>query len=102
MEELEVWEEIELLEYLENPSSILMEMANVRGVDFVHTRNLPFSFYFSTKSVVHKSPGIRIKVIWNPSKTPKDADGYIELHGDYEYKVGSKKYKPTNKELLIL
>ena len=102
MEELDIQEAIELLEYLENPSAILMEMANVRGIDFVHTQNLPFSFYFSTKSAVHRSHAIRLKVLWNPSKAPASADGYMEMHGDYAYTVSSHKYKPTNKELSIL
>lgn len=102
MDEVAIWEAVELLEYLENPSAVLMEMANVRGIDFIHNKNLPFSFYFSTKSAVHKTHGIRLKVIWNPSKAPRDADGYMELHGEYTYISGSKKYKPTSKELSIL
>ena len=88
--------------YMQDPSAVLMEMANVVGNDVVVDKNLPFSFYFSTKSAVHHQHGIRVKVLWNPSKSPDNADGYMELHGDYRYVSGSHKYKPTGKELKIL
>lgn len=91
-----------LLEYLNDPSKVLMEMANVVGNDVVLEEKLPFSFYFSSKNAVHSQHGIRIKVLWNPSKSPDNADGYIELHGDYRYISGSHKYSPTGKELKIL
>ena len=87
------------LEYLNNPSMVLMEMANVLGNDVVYEQRLPFSFYFSDKKIAHSRHGIRTKIIWNPSKTPSDADGFMQLHGNYEYISGSHKYKPTNKEL---
>lgn len=90
------------LEYLNDPSMVLMEMANVRGIDTKIENRLPFSFYFSTKTAVHKQHGIRLKIIWNPSKASADADGYLELHGEYNYIIGSHKYKPTAKELNIL
>lgn len=90
------------LEYLNDPSMVLMEMANVRGIDTKIEDRLPFSFFFTNKKAVHKQHGIRLKVMWNPSKNPEDADGYLELHGDYEYTIGSHKYKPTSKELSIL
>ena len=86
------------LEYLKDPSMVLMEMANVRGNDVKLEYRLPFSFYFSTKNAVHSQHGIRAKVVWNPNKAPEGADGYFELHGDYEYTIGSHKYKPTPKE----
>lgn len=90
------------LEYLNDPSMVLMEMANVRGIDTKIENRLSFSFYFSTKTAVHKQHGIRLKIIWNPSKAPADADGYLELHGDYNYIISSHKYKPTAKELNML
>ena len=90
------------LEYLNDSSTVLMEMANVRGIDTVIEKRLPFSFFFTNKKSVHHQHGIRLKILWNPSKNPEEADGYIELHGDYNYIVGSHKYKPTAKELKIL
>lgn len=89
------------LEYLNDPSKVLMEMANVRGVDVKLVSHLPFSFHFYGKDAVHQQHGIRIKMIWNPSKAPYDADGYMELHGNYDYNMDSHKYKPTEKELKI-
>ena len=87
--------------YLSDPSAVLMEMANMRGIDIRTDNRLPFSFYFSTREVVRNAHGIRVKLIWNPSKAPENADGYLELHGNYEYISGSHKYKPTAKELKI-
>lgn len=88
--------------YLKEPSAVLMEMANVVGNDVKLEHRLPFSFYFSNKNAVHSQHGIRLKILWNPNKSPEFADGYIELHGDYKYISGSHKYKPTGKELSIL
>ena len=79
-----------------------MEMANVVGNDVVLEKRLPFSFYFSSKQAVHQQHGIRLKVLWNPSKAPDNADGYMEMHSDYNYISGSHKYKPTAKELNTL
>ena len=90
------------LEYLNDPSMVLMEMANLRGNDIKIEDRLPFSIYFSTKSTVHNQHGIRLKVLWNPSRASASADGYIELHGNYTYTISSHKYKPTAKELAIL
>lgn len=87
--------------YLSDPCGVLMEMANLRGNDVLLEKHLPFSFYFSSKSKVHNRHAIRAKILWNPSKAPADADGYMELHGEYEYVLGSHKYKPTAKELKI-
>ena len=87
--------------YMSDPSAILMEMANVVGNKVVLENRLPFSFYFSTKEAVHSRHGIRLKVLWNPNKAPDVADGYFEMHGDYDYIVASHKYKPTSKELEI-
>ena len=86
--------------YMSDPSAVLMEMVCVRGID-VKPKQLPFSFYFSDKSVVHNQHGIRIKVQWSPTRMKsKDADGYFVTHGSYPYKYveGSHKYKPTEKE----
>lgn len=87
--------------YLSEPSAVLMEMAVVRGID-ARPKQLPFSFYFSEKSVTHKRHGIRVKVAWNPTRMKsKDADGYFIISGGafpYEWVPGSHKYKPTIKE----
>lgn len=87
--------------YMLDPSAILMEMANVRGIDTVIEARLPFSFYFSTRKAVHDRHAIRLKVRWTPNKSPEEADGYFELHGGYEYTTASHRYKPTSKELEI-
>ena len=86
-------------EYISNPSSVLMEMANALGNNIKKEKRLPFSFYFSSKKVVKGVHGIRVKILWNPSKMGQDSDGYMELHGDYDYISGSKRYKPSNNEL---
>ncbi len=85
--------------YIRDPSAVLMEMANVVGNKVTLESRLPFSFYFSSKKSIHNRHSIRLKVIWNPNKAPDDADGYFELHGNYEYIRASHKYKPTAKEL---
>lgn len=86
-------------EYLKDPSHLLFEMANFLGNRISKEDNLPFSFYISSKDAVHGVYGIRVKIIWNPSRMVGSADGSLALHGDYEYEVGSHKYKPTSKEL---
>ena len=88
--------------YLKEPSAVLMEMANVVGNDVVLEYRLPFSFHFCNKQAVHQQHGIRLKVIWNPAKAPENADGYIEMHGNYDYVSGSHKYKPDSKEKTFL
>lgn len=88
-------------EYLYSPSKILMEMANAVGNNVKREKNLPFSFFFSSKKAVRGTHGIRVKILWNPAKAPADADGFLELHGDYEYIPGSHKYEPNAKELSI-
>lgn len=88
-------------EYLYSPSKILMEMANAVGNIVRREKNLPFSFFFSSKKAVRGIHGIRVKILWNPSKAPADADGFLELHGDYAYIPGSHKYEPNAKELSI-
>ena len=88
--------------YMSDPTAVITEMANVRGIDVSIEDRLPFSFFYSSKKAVHNQHGIRLKVLWNPSKSPENADGYLVLHGDYEYIRGNKKYKPTSKELSLL
>lgn len=67
---------------LENAEK-LMEMANVRGKNVV-TDKINFSFYFSSKA--NMSHGIRAKISWNPNKIGDNTiDGYMQLHGNYEY-----------------
>lgn len=89
------------LEYLKDPSMVLMEMANFLGNRIKLYNRLPFSFFVSSKTAVHNQHSIRAKLIWNPSKAPASADGNLELHGDYKYTVNSHKYKPTSGELEI-
>lgn len=88
-------------EYLNDPSAVLMEMANMVGNDVKVETGLPFSFHFCDKDAVHGRHGIIAKIIWNPSKAPASADGYMKLHGDYEYTTTPKKYKPTEKEISV-
>lgn len=101
----EEYQETEMLiveDYMKDPSAILTEMACVRSMNMAVEQNLPFSFYFSSKEDVFNRHGIRLKVQWNPMKiSSRNADGYFELHGDYEYISGSHKYYPTAKELKI-
>lgn len=87
--------------YLDDPSAVLMEMANVIGNKVKVEYKLPFSFYFCDKDAVHQQHAIRAKILWNPSKAPSNADGYMELHGDYKYTISSHKYKPISKELSL-
>lgn len=88
-------------EYINDPSAVLMEMANMVGNDVTVETRLPFSFHFCDKDAVHGRHGIRAKIIWNPSKAPASADGYMELHGDYKYTESKKKYKPDEKEIRV-
>lgn len=88
------------LEYLNDPSAVLVEMANFVG-NSIKVEKIPFSFYISDKSTARGKHAIRAKIIWNPIKAPASADGYLELHGEYRYVSGSHKYIPTGKELSI-
>lgn len=87
--------------YMDHPGAVLMEMANVRGNKVLEGgKKLPFSFYMSDKKAVHQVHGIRIKIFWNSNRVSGDADGYMELHGDYNY-VQSSKNRPSSKDLAI-
>lgn len=58
-------------------------MANVRGKR-VKTDKIDFSFYFSNKEAVNHA--IRVKIRFDPARiTHGDFDGYMELHGNYEW-----------------
>ena len=85
-------------EYVREPSKLLFEMANLRGEDVEVEDGLPFSMYISSKDVVHGVHGIRVEIVWNPAKMRSDADGFMELHGDYKYVAGKYKKKPTADE----
>ena len=76
-------------------------MANAVGNNVKREKNLPFSFFFSSKKAVRGTHGIRVKILWNPSKAPADADGFLELHSDYEYIPGIHKYESSAEELSI-
>lgn len=86
-------------DYLHDPSRVLMEMANALGNNIKKEKRLPFSFYFSPKKVVRGAHGIRVKILWNPSKMGPDSDGYMELHGNYDYISNPKRYKPSQDEI---
>ena len=73
----------------------LLEMANVIGRN-VKTDDINFSFYFSDKYGMQH--GIRVKIKWNPDRFKKPEDGYMELHGDYEY-VNSSENFVSEKEI---
>ena len=60
----------------------LLEMANLVGKR-VKVEHIDFSFYFSSKNGI--SHGIRAKIKWDRDKFIGDADGFMELHGDYNY-----------------
>lgn len=74
----------------------LLEMANAIGEDIV-TDDVNFSFYFSDKSKCNH--GIRVKIKWNPSTTSGSLDGYMKLHGDYEYVASPKASKAKGKDI---
>ena len=76
----------------------LMEMANIYGKN-VKIEPINFSFYFSDKTECNH--GIRVKIKWNNQKI-MDLDGYMELHGDYEYVSSpSSCYQPSSKEIKL-
>lgn len=86
-------DKLESKEFLEN---YLIEMANVTG-KFMKVEDIDFSFYFSKKNSSH---GIRIKINWNRETMTSGDEGYIELHGNYNYYQSPKvKYKPHNYEI---
>ena len=64
---------------------MLLEMSNVHGKR-VKIDDIDFSFYFSSKYAVSDRHGIRVKICWNREKLSHSLiDGYMELHGEYEY-----------------
>lgn len=75
-------------------SESLLEMANIRGKD-VKTDKLSFSFYFSRKD--GNSHGIRVKLLFNPNTMRQDVDGYMELHGNYEFILSPNHKNISNK-----
>ena len=60
----------------------LLEMANMLGRK-VKIENINFSFYFSKKSGMQH--GIRAKIKWNRDSFRGAEDGYMDLHGQYDY-----------------
>lgn len=79
-----------------------MEMANLRGNDIKLHSSIPFSLFISSEKAVRGVHAIRVKVLWNPNKMTATPDGELQLHGSYDYKVYSHKYKPTSSELSLL
>ena len=78
----------------------LMEMANVRG-NYVKTDNINFSFYFSDKTECNHA--IRAKIKWNPAKVSGTLDGYVELHGNYNYvQSSSSDAHPSSKDIIVM
>lgn len=88
--------------YMNNEDGVLFEMANLRGNDIKLHHRIPFSLYISSKKAVHDAHGIRVKVLWNPSKMTDSPDGQLELHGDYKYTRFSHKYSANEKEKALL
>ena len=75
----------------------LLEMANVRG-NYVVTDKINFSFYFSDKTECNHA--IRAKIKWNPAKVSGSLDGYVELHGDYNYvQSANSDANPSSKDI---
>ena len=60
----------------------LLEMANILGRK-VKIEKIDFSFYFSQKSGMQHS--IRVKIKWNRDRFRGAEDGYMDLHGQYDY-----------------
>lgn len=60
----------------------LLEMANMLGRK-VKIENINFSFYFSFKTGMQH--GIRVKIKWNRDRFRGAEDGYMDLHGQYDY-----------------
>ena len=60
----------------------LLEMANMLGRK-VKIENINFSFYFSFKTGMQH--GIRVKIKWNRDSLRGAEDGYMDLHGQYDY-----------------
>ena len=60
----------------------LLEMENMLGRK-VKIENINFSFYFSKKSGMQH--GIRVKIKWNRDSFRGTEDGYMDLHGQYDY-----------------
>ena len=78
---------------------LLLEMANVVG-KYVSVDDIDFSFYFGSKEVAHNQHSIRAKICWNKNKIMKSFDGYMELHGNYEYVSSSHpNYTPNTYDI---
>ena len=60
----------------------LLEMANILGMD-VRVERINYSFYFSSKIGMQHS--IRVKIKWNRDRFRGAEDGYMDLHGQYDY-----------------
>lgn len=68
-------------------SGSIFGMSNMRG-RYVKTDKIGFSFYFSRND--GNSHWARVKVRFNPETiSPNDFDGYMKLHGDYEWEQNS-------------
>lgn len=71
-------------------SDSLMYFANVRGIN-IKTDDVNFSFYFSSNN--GDPQGISVQICWINNKISNSLiDGYMNLHGDYEYVQSSKKH----------
>jgi len=69
----------------------LEEMANMLGMN-VNVEKIDFSFYFS---MCDGNPyGIRAKIQWLPNRFRGNGDGFMVLHGDYEYHSESNLHVP--------
>ena len=77
-------------------SDDIMCMANLLGKDARVPRQLPFSFYFSTKNAVH---GIRVKPMFNPEKMSIELAGTLKLCDDWEYIPGRDDGNVSGREI---
>lgn len=71
----------------------LFEMSNVVGNKVKVVNKLPFSFYFSPKDSNH---GVRIKIVFNPSRVNEGDFGFIKLCDDWGYEPGNNKHVSEN------
>ena len=68
----------EVLEEMRDP----MEMSDILGKQ-VKTDNIHFSFYFSDKPGMNRV--IRVIIKWDRDHLFNPLDGYMEIHGKYDY-----------------
>ena len=71
-------------------------MSGIRGKNIKVEKNLPFSFYYSTKNSSH---GPRIKPIFDPTKVNKTKMGTLKLCDDWSYIPGEDDNRVPSSEI---